>query len=246
MGSLENNDFLKRVRVASPCNASWDMMSGNSKVRLCGQCDRNIYNIEVMSADEAAELLRGSKEKVCIRLHRRSDGTVMTADCPTGLRALRKRAGRIAAASFAMVLGVFSFASAQRYPRGDSTGTRSETFLEVPRIEGTVLDPTGAPIPDAIVTVTTASRRKITTKTNAKGYFELMDLRMLGGRNGLSIESKHFVPFNDQFTITRREQIDFPVMLDVGTMIGIVMLTEPPTIDIKSSSNTFRIIVNDE
>lgn len=145
-----------------------------------------------------------------------------------------------------MVLGVFSFASAQRYPRGDSTGTRSETFLEVPRIEGTVLDPTGAPIPDAIVTVTTASRRKITTKTNAKGYFELMDLRMLGGRNGLSIESKHFVAFNDQFTITRREQIDFPVMLDVGTMIGIVMLTEPPTIDIKSSSNTFRIIVNDE
>lgn len=246
MGDHEDNNFLKRVRVASPCNASWDAMTGDDKVRLCRQCDRNIYNIAAMSATDAAALLRNTTERTCIRLHRRSDGTVMTADCPTGLRAYRQKAGRMVATAFAMVLGVFSVANAQRFPRGDSSGTRSETFIEVPRIEGSVLDQTGAPIENALITVTTSSRKKITTKTNAKGYFQLMDLRMLGGNNSISVESKHFRSFGDQFTITRREMITFPIVLGVGMWIGEVTITEPPMIDVKSSSNTFRVIVNDE
>lgn len=245
MGHDEDNNFLKRVRVASPCNASWDAMTGDDKVRLCGQCDRNIYNIELMSMSEATTLLRNTTERTCIRLHRRSDGTVMTADCPTGLQAYRQRAGRMVAAAFAMVLGIFSFANAQRFPRGDSSGTRSETFIEVPRIEGSVLDQAGAPIENALVTVTTSSRKKITTKTNAKGYFQLIDLRMLGGSNSISVESKPFRRFGDQFTITRREMITFPIVLDAG-VIGVYVNAEPPIIDMKSSSNTFRIIVNDE
>ncbi|HMT09484.1 MAG TPA: hypothetical protein PKA82_15895, partial [Pyrinomonadaceae bacterium] len=124
MGKSEDHNFLRRVSVASPCSASWDAMTGDDKVRLCGQCDRNIYNIESMSAAEAATLMRNATERTCIRMFRRADGTLMTNDCPTGLRAYRQRVGRLVSAAFGMILGLFSISNAQRIPSGDSTGTR--------------------------------------------------------------------------------------------------------------------------
>src|SRR5437868_665732 len=105
-------------------------MTVDEEKRLCKLCDRYVYNIESMSVPEAAALLRqASNSRTCVRLHRRADGTVLTSDCPTGLRAYRQRVGRMGAAVFASIVGLFSFATAQRPFVSDSTGRRSETFL---------------------------------------------------------------------------------------------------------------------
>lgn len=86
--------LLDAARIASPCAASWADMTGTEQVRFCGSCEKNVYDISKMTRDAAEELLREATGGVCIRLYRRADGTVITADCPVGVR--RKRVRRLA------------------------------------------------------------------------------------------------------------------------------------------------------
>lgn len=220
-------------------------MTGDDRVRMCGQCDRKIYNIAAMSYAAAAKLLRESSERTCVRMFRRADGTVMTADCPTGLRAYRQRVGRMVTAAFCLLLGMYSVTYSQRIPAGDSTGVRSESNIEIPLIDGTIKDPTGAVIAGAQITVTTPTGKKLSTQTNSKGYFRILHFRMLGGSNSLSVEAPGFMSFRDQFSIVRRESIDFSVSLEVSGFIGVVTIKNPPMIDPKKTGNSTRIILND-
>lgn len=81
------NDF--RLEVAAPCSASWAQMSGDEKVRFCGLCKKNVYNLSTMSRDEAVGLVRETEGQMCARFYQRSDGTVITADCPVSVRRAR-------------------------------------------------------------------------------------------------------------------------------------------------------------
>jgi hypothetical protein len=83
--------LLENVSIAAPCKASWDDMVGDEHVRFCGQCEKNVYNLSSLPRDEAEALLAAKEGKMCVRLFRRSDGTVMTADCPVGVRKRRRR-----------------------------------------------------------------------------------------------------------------------------------------------------------
>jgi len=83
--------MLEQVRVASPCNASWAAMSGDDKSRYCGKCEKNVYNLSAMTREEAELLMLDKEGDLCIRLYRRADGTVITADCPVGVRRKRLR-----------------------------------------------------------------------------------------------------------------------------------------------------------
>ncbi len=83
--------FLEDLRIASPCNASWEEMSGSERVRFCGDCQLQVYNLSGMGRDEAVSLVQEAEGRICVRLLKRSDGTVLSQDCPTGLRALRRK-----------------------------------------------------------------------------------------------------------------------------------------------------------
>src|SRR5262249_40025526 len=80
-----------RLRVASPCNAEWSAMQGDDRVRFCGQCEKNVYNISALTHAEAEELIREKEGKLCVRFYQRVDGTVLTGDCPWGRRRRRRR-----------------------------------------------------------------------------------------------------------------------------------------------------------
>jgi hypothetical protein len=82
---------LDTISVASPCPASWEGMRGDGRVRSCCQCNQKVYNLSQMTREQAEDLLRQSEGKLCVRFFRRHDGTVMTADCPVGLQAVRRR-----------------------------------------------------------------------------------------------------------------------------------------------------------
>jgi hypothetical protein len=111
-------DLLESIRVASPCTADWDTMSGDGRSRFCSQCKLTVYNLSAMTADEGAAFIQSREGRTCIRLYRRSDGTVITQDCPVGLRAVRRKAARamarVAAAGFALLGGVVSIAAGQK------------------------------------------------------------------------------------------------------------------------------------
>ena len=78
--------LLARARVASACNADWEKMVGDDRTRFCGSCRKNVYNLSAMTAAEAEALLREKEGDLCARLYRRADDTILTADCPVGLR----------------------------------------------------------------------------------------------------------------------------------------------------------------
>ncbi len=104
-------DVLDRVRVAAPCTMSWDAMPGGERVRSCEKCAHKVYNLSAMTAAEAAQLVARAEgknaERVCVRFYRRSDGTMLTADCPVGARAVRQRMARRTSVAFAAVGALF-------------------------------------------------------------------------------------------------------------------------------------------
>ena len=91
----------------------WENMAGDERKRFCAACELNVYNISEMTTVQVRALIGDSSGRICGRIYRRFDGTVITSDCPTGVRALRKRAVRFAGAALSAVLGLFSVAVAQ-------------------------------------------------------------------------------------------------------------------------------------
>lgn len=88
---------LEDIRIASPCHASWDGMKGDDRVRHCGSCQKNVYDLSNMTRDDAEALLQKTEGRVCVRFYRRADGTVLTQDCPVGLAKVRRRLALIGA-----------------------------------------------------------------------------------------------------------------------------------------------------
>jgi hypothetical protein len=99
-----NLTILDSIRVASPCPAKWSEMIGDDRTRFCGSCEKHVYNISAMTVEEATMLIREREGNLCARLFRRADGTVMTADCPVGARAVWRRMKQLAAACGAAAL----------------------------------------------------------------------------------------------------------------------------------------------
>ena len=128
---------LDSVTVAAPCHVGWDNMVGTERVRFCGQCSLNVYNLTAMTKREAEHLISQTEGRLCIRYYRRTDGTILTKNCPVGLRALKRRVKRItgavisAALSFcAGLLAVTGLReSAQMLKTTKSTVSRSEETL---------------------------------------------------------------------------------------------------------------------
>ncbi len=104
--------ILDEVVIAAPCPISWDNMNGDDRVRHCSGCNKNVYNIADMTDAEANEFFEKNGSTECIRIFRRTDGKMMTDNCPKGLRLVRNRimtgiklGAGIAAAIFAFIPG---------------------------------------------------------------------------------------------------------------------------------------------
>lgn len=95
---------LDAIEVETPCAVPWERMPGDNRVRYCGHCRQNVYNIQALSRAEAVRVVSVREGRVCIRFHRRRDGTVVTADCWARLRAARRK-GLLAFVGTLVVVG---------------------------------------------------------------------------------------------------------------------------------------------
>jgi hypothetical protein len=86
--------MLDQIKIASPCSAKWEQMEGTDRVRFCGECKKNVFNLSAMTRREAEELIKETNGNLCTMLFRRADGTVLTADCPVGRRVKAARVRR--------------------------------------------------------------------------------------------------------------------------------------------------------
>lgn len=103
---------LEVIQIASPCTADWEAMVGDDRRRYCGDCRLHVYNISDMTRDEALAFLSQREGRTCIRMYKRADGTVITRDCPVGLRAVRAKIVRMALATAGMLLAIAATALA--------------------------------------------------------------------------------------------------------------------------------------
>ena len=101
-----NTCSLDVIQVASPCEASWDEMQGDDRSRYCKHCSQNVYNLTGMTRSEAEELLQNRTGRLCVRFFRRHDGTILTQDCPVGIRALRLRLTKTAITAATLAAGL--------------------------------------------------------------------------------------------------------------------------------------------
>ena len=102
------NNPLDNVRVAAPCSADWDQMIGNERARFCGQCNLNVYNLSSMTKSEAEGFILSGEGRICVRYYQRSDGSILTKNCPVGLRAIRRRMSSVARAISSALLSFFA------------------------------------------------------------------------------------------------------------------------------------------
>jgi hypothetical protein len=105
---------LEHIRIASPCHAAWDAMEGDDRVRFCGSCQKNVYNLSSMSRAEAEALVTDTEGRICVRFYRRADGTVLTNDCPVGQRKRRRRLAVLAVGASALAAAGGAFAMSAR------------------------------------------------------------------------------------------------------------------------------------
>ena len=134
MAATVSLPLLERARVATPCPARWEDMTGDDKVRHCALCNLDVHNFVAMEPAEADAILSrhfnpdgsaiAGAGRVCGMLARRADGTYLLQDCPVGLASL-KAAVRNAWLRIAAAVGLLGAAAAALQSR-DARG--SEPF----------------------------------------------------------------------------------------------------------------------
>jgi hypothetical protein len=103
------------VAVAQRCASRWEEHAlGSGRVRSCCLCDRDVFDIASLSAEDAHAVLGSVDGEPCTRLYLRQDGAVMRADCPVGERRSRTRGMLAGSAAVLALIGGLAVASAPR------------------------------------------------------------------------------------------------------------------------------------
>ncbi|MBZ5504642.1 MAG: carboxypeptidase-like regulatory domain-containing protein [Acidobacteriia bacterium] len=238
------SELLNNIRIASPCSADWEKMIGDDRVRHCGQCNLNVYNLSAMSSTEAQALVTKHEGRLCVRFYHRRDGTVLTRNCPVGLKVVMRRVSRIAGIALSAAMSA-SPLLAQTGENTPALMVQADTGLEVH-----VVDRYGVACPGASVELTNESNQSVVKAiTNSDGIVRLMNLAP--GSHTLTVTAPGLQPFHQ--TVWVREHVTFkleiskdpPLIETTNNMVGVtggaVVLTEAPLIDNRASAvmNTF-------
>lgn len=133
-----------------------------------------------MTRAGAIRLVLQSKGRLCLRVHRDPAGDVITRSVGQKLHAISRRTSRIAAGAFTAVMSVSSAAYAQSSgtPVPDEERPVAEQALKTKAngfsgwLIGTIMDPNGAAIPGAQVTLTNEQTNEVQVlQANENGEF---------------------------------------------------------------------------
>ena len=161
-----------RIRIASPCPANWEKMTGDDRVRYCPECQLNVYNFSAMKPAEIERIVAEREGRLCARFYQRADGTMLTSNCPIGWRAAFWRATRVASATLAALISL-------RPAMAQSTANSNQANVQSAKrgLSLKLIDPTGAAISEGKVTVTNQTTRAITqAASNSQGEIDLPEL----------------------------------------------------------------------
>lgn len=218
--------MIDNIRIASPCTVNWEQMKGDDRVRHCDACNLNVYNLAAFTEAEIRALVANRKGRLCGRIYQRRDGTVLTQNCPVGMRAVARRISRIAGAVFAFLTVNFSAGLplfAQSYTR---------TNISQAAIDLEVIDPSGAPVPEADVILHDPSRKQeLHGKTDKHGKFVLAGVR--AGRYEITVSAPGLLSFPETVDLRSGEKLSLSMKLNFG-LVGEIVTIDGPGIGVDS------------
>lgn len=211
--------MLPQLRVASPCTAHWEKMTGDDRVRYCDQCKLNVYNFSEMSASEIEQLLRKSTGRVCGRLYQRHDGTILTKDCPVGFRAKVRHVSRVAGTALAAVMGAAS--AAAQNPSKNSSAIESVTGTAGVKL--TIVDATGAVIPRSSIVISDQTGVSIVHgESDDVGSYQVRNLK--SGSWKITVSKIGFAHKDVTVSLRDLETFQSEITLDViTTTMGVIV-----------------------
>jgi hypothetical protein len=72
----------------NPCDARWQDMRGDDRVRHCFYCNLNVYNFAGLSPAEIFQIIQTHEGRLCAQFYARADGTMTLEDCDRQEQAL--------------------------------------------------------------------------------------------------------------------------------------------------------------
>jgi Carboxypeptidase regulatory-like domain len=222
---------LDRLHVSSPCDADWETMPGDERVRFCNQCRLNVYNISALTRKQAEKLIAETEGRLCAKLYRRADGTIITRDCPIGIRAIKRRVSHVANAALGAIIGIFANQTSVWAEDGHKDCkhytvriVRLQTTQTTSLILGTVSDVMGARISSAKVTIVNEeNKREYASKTDAEGKYRFSSLP--AGSYSIVVESPGFASFRKKgLKVNEDEALQLDMTMQVGSMGGAAFL----------------------
>ncbi|HQU82024.1 MAG TPA: carboxypeptidase-like regulatory domain-containing protein [Pyrinomonadaceae bacterium] len=175
-------NFLDAIDVKTPCDESWEEMTGNNEVRFCSHCAKNVHNISAMTRTKAEKLVKDSNGQICVRYVKNPQGKIV--NLPPKLTQIKRRAALAAG-----VLAASLTLSTQAYSQGEpllkvkTTQTQKDNSLnstekqKFSRVFGEIKDEAEGLIPKAKITLRNTSTGKIReTSSNDDGFYEFKDV----------------------------------------------------------------------
>ncbi len=222
---MPKNGFIDNVSIGSPCSADWDKMVGSEMVRTCDHCAKDVNNLSEMTRKDAKRLVRASDGNICIRYmqHPVTKRPVFADQ----MYQITRRVPGIAAGVMTASISLSTAAYAQndgvvnenpltsRSPLNISTPTKSQiSETATGRISGTVFDPNGAVIQNAVVSVinvATNTDHKLTT--NDEGQYIVSGLAP--GNYRIESAAPGFAESSTEIMVTAGGETAADITLDV-------------------------------
>ena len=199
-------------------------MKGDERVRFCPQCQLNVYNFSELSTTEISQLISLREGRLCARFYKRSDGTMLTKNCQTGLGGLAFRAARISGAALTALMSLAPAVRASVTEDKNVPLTQIQVAQAMLVIE--VADKFGAVIRDAEITIVNeSSHHAVEARTDSTGRVHIPDLP--DGSYEISVRANGFSP-------SRQVHVAIPAsgvlafQLSIAALMGEVVVIEEP------------------
>jgi carboxypeptidase family protein len=214
---------LDQLKVVSPCSTDWDRMSGDEKKRFCSECDKFVYDFSQMTRRQVEAIVSIHQGRMCARITRRHDGSLLTLETPQVHPVVARRASPVVNATLAAIIGLnvpanaltVDVSAAQFIVRSDADSdvARTQYGGGEALVGGTVFDPQGAVIPNAVVKLISDAGAEFKTKTSVEGEFTFAKVPF--GAYIMLVEAQGFythvnsnvivdTPYDTRFEVTMR------------------------------------------
>jgi ankyrin repeat protein len=226
-----------RIKIESPCDADWDSMRGNDRIRFCEHCNLHVNNLSKMSRSQVMRLVKESNGRLCVRF------TLPVKPRPAAqekLYSIGKRASRIAAGAFTASLSIAS--AAAQAPSPSSAPSTLDTARVVRslvvaseinpetagEISGVISDPSGALVPNARLTLVNGSEHmSYTTSTDTSGRYFFTFLK--SGKYSMSIDGGGFQQKEiDELDLSIKETRQLDLRLELPLVLAQVDIVAAP------------------